>query len=138
MIRQRRLQHSLHMLATVAVLLMLCAPLLSRWMQSRDYGMVAALSALCSSRSTDVMPSHALPAPHRLAGVAAGDGERGMAHEAACDYCLLAARLLPWLAALVLLLPLLRGAAPAPAGRLPSSRSLVWRAHAARAPPLFS
>ncbi|WP_343237288.1 DUF2946 family protein [Xanthomonas sp.] len=122
----------------MAVLLMLCAPLLSRWGQSRDNGIAAALSALCSNRSMDVIPSHALPTSHPLAGAGAGDGEHGMADEAACDYCLLAARLLPWLAALVLLLPLLRSAAASPAGRRPSSRSLVWRAHAARAPPLFS
>jgi hypothetical protein len=59
-------------------------------------------------------------------------------HGEACEYCVLAMRLLPWLAVLVLLLPLLwrpRLVFPWSQQVLPALR---WPAHAARGPPRVS
>ncbi|KAG0769115.1 hypothetical protein G6F22_017411 [Rhizopus arrhizus] len=59
-------------------------------------------------------------------------------HGEACEYCVLAMRLLPWLAVLVLLLPLLwrpRLVFPWSQRVLPIAR---WPAHAARGPPRAS
>lgn len=56
-------------------------------------------------------------------------------HDAACDYCLLAGQVLPWLAVLVVFGPLLRTPGPALAYTVPPARTLAWRAHPARGPP---
>ncbi|GAE52223.1 hypothetical protein XPU_3755, partial [Xanthomonas arboricola pv. pruni str. MAFF 311562] len=56
----------------------------------------------------------------------------------ACDYCVLAARLLPWLALLVLCLLQARPA-PAPVHRQARATSTVrWAALGARGPPLHA
>jgi len=123
-------------LAMLAIVLMLAAPLLSRWQQARsgDWA-AAAASALCTSRglqSVLALPALSLPAH------AGAHDDGGMAHEQACDYCLLAARLLPLLALLLLVLPWLRQRAPLAASRAPVVDTGIWRAHAARGPPLSS
>ena len=124
------------MLAVVAIVLMLAAPLLSRWQQARSGGWAAAAAgALCTSRglqSIFALPAVSLPAH---AGV---HDEDGMPHAQACDYCLLAARLLPLLALLLLVLPWLRQRPPLASPRPPVVDTCIWRAHAARGPPLFS
>jgi len=59
-------------------------------------------------------------------------------HGEACDYCLMASRLLPWLAVCLLLLPLLWRPLPPARHAVVHHRALRWPAHAARGPPLHS
>jgi hypothetical protein len=124
------------MLAVVAIVLMLTAPLLSRWQQARSGDRAAAAAgALCTSgglHSILALPAVSLPAH---AGV---HDDGGMPHAPACDYCLLAARLLPLLGVLLLVLPWLRPRAPLATPRPPVVDTCSWRAHAARGPPLRS
>lgn len=124
------------MLAVVAIVLMLAAPLLSRWQQARSGDWAAAAAgALCTSRGLQSIL--ALPALSVPAHAGAHD-DGGMPHEQACDYCLLAARLLPLLALVLLVLPWLRQRAPLAAPRMPAVAAGLWRAHPARGPPAFS
>jgi hypothetical protein len=91
--------------------------------------------ALCTSGSLHsilALPAVSLPAH---AGV---HDDGGMPHAPACDYCLLAARLLPLLGVLLLVLPWLRPRAPLATPRPPVVDTCSWRAHAARGPPLRS
>jgi hypothetical protein len=123
------------MLAALAIVLMLVAPLLSRWQQMQPRAMAADAGALCTSRGLQwPLSPVATAAPH----AGAHDADGAMLHEHACDYCLLAARLLPWLAVLLVLLPWLRHHARPALPRTPAVAAGVWRAHAARGPPLFS
>ncbi|KLD78104.1 DUF2946 domain-containing protein [Xanthomonas hyacinthi] len=124
-------------LAMLAIVLMLAVPLLSRWRQARSGDWAAAAAgALCTSRGLQsILPLPAVGLPAHHAG-AHDDG--GMLHEQACDYCLLAARLLPLLALLWLVLPWLRQRAPLASPRPPVVDTGTWRAHAARGPPLHS
>jgi hypothetical protein len=57
-------------------------------------------------------------------------------HGEACEYCMMASRLMPWLAVLILLLPALPVIAPTVLRAVATPRSLRWPAHAARGPPL--
>lgn len=57
-------------------------------------------------------------------------------HGEACEYCMMASRLMPWLAVLILLLPALPVIAPTVLRAVAAPRSLPWPAHAARGPPL--
>ncbi|QDI02486.1 DUF2946 domain-containing protein [Xanthomonas cerealis pv. cerealis] len=124
------------MLAVVAIVLMLTAPLLSRWQQARSGDWAAAAAgALCTSGG--VQSILALPAVSLPGHTGAHDDGR-MLHAQACDYCLLAARLLPLLAVLLLLLPWLRQRPPLASPRPPVVDRCSWRAHAARGPPWFS
>lgn len=149
MIRSRPFLAVMHRFALVAALLMVCAPLVSRWLQASpaDHqplctrgGLREAMSVL--PEAGDPHAGHAMHATAALAGdmhgnAPAADAMAGHAgHGLACDYCVFAARLLPWLAVALLVLPLLRVAAPefrivpiAPA-------TLRWPAHAPRGPPL--
>ncbi|WP_141057634.1 DUF2946 family protein [Stenotrophomonas rhizophila] len=72
-------------------------------------------------------PSQTAPAPPL--DEHAGHGE-------ACEYCMMASRLMPWLAVLILLLPALAVIAPTVLRAVATPRSLRWPAHAARGPPL--
>ncbi|WIH04101.1 DUF2946 family protein [Xanthomonas translucens pv. graminis] len=123
-------------LAVLAIVLMLVAPLLSRWQQGRpgDWG-AATAGVLCTSRGLQAIL--ALPAVSSPGHAGAHD-DGGMAHAQACDYCLLAARLLPLLGGLLLVVPWLRPRAPLAAPRPPVVDTRSWRAHAARGPPLLS
>ncbi|MCC4598134.1 DUF2946 family protein [Xanthomonas campestris pv. phormiicola] len=125
------------MLAVVAIVLMLAAPLVSRWQQARSGAAAEAVAgAMCTSRGLQALPL----LPIATAALHAGmhDDGAGMPHEQACDYCVLAARLLPWLALLLVLLPWVRQHAPRVAPRMLAVRTANWRAHAARGPPLYS
>ncbi|MEG2806086.1 DUF2946 family protein [Stenotrophomonas sp.] len=75
--------------------------------------------------------AHDAPAPSAppLQDAHAGHGE-------ACEYCMMASRLMPWLAVLMLLLPALPVVAPIVLRAVARPRSLRWAAHAARGPPL--
>ncbi|PPT92410.1 hypothetical protein XthCFBP4691_04140 [Xanthomonas theicola] len=122
-------------LAVLAMALMLAAPLLSRWQQARSGDRAAAAGPLCSSRGLQSLP----PLPVVPVPVHPGthDGA-GLPHAPACDYCLLAARLLPVLALVLVVLRWLRHPAPRAAPRPPAAQRGMWRAHAARGPPLRS
>ncbi len=59
-------------------------------------------------------------------------------HGEACEYCMMASRLMPWLAVLIVLLPALPVIAPPVLRTVAAPRSLRWPAHAARGPPLHA
>lgn len=135
----------LHLLACLAVALMLLAPLISRWSQARMLEPMC-MSGPALSTSAAVHASHApaqahsaVPRDHGMPGAPqrAGDHDAAL-HGEACDYCMLAARLLPWLALLVLCL-LQRRPVPMP---LPAAvrawSALRWTALGARGPPLYA
>ncbi|HIE1101561.1 DUF2946 family protein [Stenotrophomonas maltophilia] len=140
MTRLSRPQRLLLQLAVLATLLMVLAPLVSRALQVQPMDHAARVgmdhAAMGHAMQDMAMPGHdhhsATPAsPSRPADPHAMHGE-------ACEYCVLAMRLLPWLAVLVLLLPLLwqpRLAFPWSQRVLPAAR---WPAHAARGPPRVS
>lgn len=128
--RRRRLYAFLLQLAFVATLLMALAPLLSRWQQAHGDPVM-----LMPGGMAHVMPDHAHhampaePAPQPPLDPHAGHGE-------ACEYCMMASRLMPWLAVLLVLLPALPRIAPPLQRAVLAPRSLHWPAHAARGPPL--
>lgn len=139
-IRARPLQTVMARLAWLAIVLMLCAPLLSRALQTP---MGTRFAELCTAQG---LKQVALDAPMAMSKAmdhgdhaqAAGGGDPHALHggEAACDYCLLAIRLLPVLAILLCWLRLPRSAGPhAMAMAWPRARA-AWPAHPARGPPL--
>lgn len=119
---------------------MVLAPLVSRALQAppMDHTAMAGMDhaamghdmhdmAMAGHDQHGAAPAAPLPAadPHAM-------------HGEACEYCVLAMRLLPWLAVLVLLLPLLwrpRLVFPWLQQVLPVPH---WPAHAARGPPRVS
>lgn len=132
----------LHVLACLAVALMLVAPLISRWSQAR------ALEPMCMSgpalatgtavhaghvpaqAQSAAHPDHSMPGAKQRAG----DHDAAL-HGEACDYCMLAARLLPWL----VLCLLQRRPVPMPLPATVRVRSaLRWSALGARGPPLYA
>ncbi|MCC4616041.1 DUF2946 family protein [Xanthomonas campestris pv. asclepiadis] len=138
-------QHCLHLLACLAVMLMLVAPLISRWSQAPSVEpMCMSGPALDAGGSLhaghQAMPAQTAAHQHDAAASPAKPhtGEHAGAHGEACDYCVLAARLLPWLALLVLYLLQLRQA-PAPVHWQARAASMVrWAALGARGPPLHA
>lgn len=144
----RRLLHAMHRLALMGALLMALAPVVSRWMQMHPAGAAAQLMALCTTGGLRLVEHHrssaALPPPAydtiTSVDTTADDGTRmpldqhaGMA----CDYCTLAARLLPFVVALLLLplIPLSRS--PRINDNVRPRATLAWPAHAARGPPAY-
>ena len=81
------------------------------------------------------MPGHAT-APAHTEPAAPIDPHAG--HGEACEYCMMASRLMPWLAVLIVLLPALPVIAPPVLRTVAAPRSLRWPAHAARGPPLHA
>ncbi len=161
---RRRPYAVLLQLAFVATLLMALAPLVSRWQQAHadapvmlmpmgmampgmDHPMPAPAPAADPHAGHHMAghatPAHALPA-HTMHGDAASDAPPAPApplsehagHGEACEYCMMASRLMPWLAVLILLLPALPVTAPALLRAVATPGSLRWPAHAARGPPL--
>jgi len=122
--RRRRPHRWIGQLALLATLLMVLAPLVSRVLQPHA---APALEQGPHSHHAGAAtaPASAPADPHAL-------------HGEACEYCVLATRLLPWLAACLLLLarlvwrprPHCHRASPTPAG-------LSWPAHGARGPPML-
>ncbi|GAE59660.1 hypothetical protein XPN_1566, partial [Xanthomonas arboricola pv. pruni MAFF 301427] len=99
------------MLACLAVLLMLVAPLISRWSQAQSPEPMCMSGPALDAGGSLHADHQALPAQtaaHHHAAAAPpakpNTGDHAGAHGEACDYCVLAARLLPWLALLVLCL----------------------------------
>ncbi|AVY67032.1 DUF2946 family protein [Xanthomonas translucens] len=118
--------------ALLATLLLVVAPVASRLLEAE-----ALWVPLCTSAGLQAALDS--PSLHSAAHTAHGDAsdaqrDHGPAH-AACDYCLLAARLLPGLAIVLLLAATL----PVPAAATPLRHrvhaSVPWRAHCARGPP---
>ncbi len=153
--RRRRPYAILLQLAFVATLLMALAPLLSRWQQAHGDpvmlmpgGMAHVMPAPSEVASSPPMHDHAAmhhdashampdhahhampaePAPQPPLDPHAGHGE-------ACEYCMMASRLMPWLAVILVLLPALPRIAPPILRSVATPRSLRWPAHAARGPP---
>lgn len=81
------------------------------------------------------MPGHATATAH-TEPAAPIDPHAG--HGEACEYCMMASRLMPWLAVLLVLLPALAVIAPPVLRSVATPRSLRWPAHAARGPPLHA
>ena len=149
--RSSRFQSSLLLLAFAAALLMAVAPVVSRWVQSHHAaheGMAMPGHAMASTAEGEghamhAGMDHAMHMGH-AAGTAAPSPKPQMpadphaAHGEACDYCTMASRLLPMLALLLVLAPLLYRLAPASPRRIDLPASLRWPAHLARGPPLFS
>ncbi|PTA71676.1 MULTISPECIES: DUF2946 domain-containing protein [unclassified Stenotrophomonas] len=124
-----RPQRFLLQLAVLATLLMVLAPLVSRALQAPPMDH----AAMGHDMHDMAMAGHeqhnaATTAPSRPADPHAMHGE-------ACEYCVLAMRLLPWLAVLVLLLPLLWRPRLTFAWTQQVLPALRWPAHAARGPP---
>ncbi|WP_411851959.1 hypothetical protein ACLB90_05390 [Stenotrophomonas sp. LGBM10] len=157
--RRRRPYAFFLQLAFVATLLMALAPLVSRWQQAHadaparvmpmgDHAMPGHDSAAHAMPMAD-MPRHHDMATHDMAAhglhgnapavpaapVPPPQGEHA-GHGEACEYCMMASRLMPWLAVLILLLPALPVIAPLVLRAVAGPRSLRWPAHAARGPPL--
>lgn len=83
------------------------------------------------------MSMHATPGAHD-APVPSPPMSEHAGHGDACEYCMMASRLMPWLAVLILLLPAMPVIAPRVLRAVPTPRSLRWPAHAARGPPAIS
>lgn len=152
-------------LAFVATLLMALAPLVSRWQQAHaeapvmlmPTGMAHAMSGPLDAHAghvmahqdmqhdgtqhhhmaTQPMPVHTMQGAHEQAAPSPPMGEHA-GHGDACEYCMMASRLMPWLAVLILLLPAMPVIAPRVRRAVPTPRSLRWPAHAARGPPARS
>ncbi len=165
--RRRAPYAALLQLAFVATLLMALAPLISRWQQSQGPqvmlmpgGMAHVMAAAIVAEEPAEAPAPAMdhhamghhdmamhdmsthdmstpraassdPAPSPAVDPHAGHGE-------ACEYCMMASRLMPWLAVLFVLLHALQLSAPAVLRTVATPRSLRWPAHAARGPPLYA
>jgi len=147
MFRTRPLQTWFARLALVAALLMVCAPLVSRWLQSTGGGYAELCTAeglkrvalappvMASMDSMDPAASHAGHAAPTQAAAAADHAAHG---EGACDYCLLAMRLLPALLCLLALFTLPRASQAPLAPAAPLAAAFPWPAHPARGPPLYA
>ncbi len=147
-------------LAFVATLLMALAPLVSRWQQAQGPSVMLMPGGMAHVMPPHEMAAHAMPAHHMTmhgssmhdmsmhdmsrhavapadtAPAAPIDPHAG--HGEACEYCMMASRLMPWLAVLILLLPALRVITPPVLRSVATPRSLRWPAHAARGPPLHA
>jgi len=153
MLRRRPLQTWFAPLALAAMALMLCAPLVSRCLQ----GSGPRSAELCTpeglrqvvldATGMPSMPGHAMDHAATAAmahagrahhGEPVGAGEHASHGEAACDYCVLAVRLLPALLWLLALLLVRTPAMPVPATAATPLRRLTWPAHPARGPPLYA
>jgi hypothetical protein len=149
MLRHRRFLLTMHRLALMGALLMAVAPVISRWVQSQASGAAPvaaqAIQALCHGQALPLAAmqhgGHAMPMAMGMSmSMDHGDGmPMPPGHdEAACDYCVLAANLLPFVLVL-LLLSLLQPAIGRVQQVLASPRaSAAWPAHAARGPPLHA
>ncbi|MDG2525761.1 DUF2946 family protein [Stenotrophomonas sp. HITSZ_GD] len=131
-------------LAWVAVVLMLCAPLLSRALQSPGMPRLVELCTSAGMQRVDLATLAPPVSPHAghaapLPGPDAPDGHAAHGGEAAaCDYCLLAIRLLPLFACLVLMLAWRAPTRPQASRPAAFVTAFAWPAHAARGPPLYA
>lgn len=145
--RSARFQSFVLLLAFAAALLMAVAPVVSRWLQSQ-LPMIAMEHAVHEVAMP--MPADAHAGHHDMQHVShsspalAADvkptppADPHAAHGEACDYCTMASRLLPWLAAILILAPLLYRLAPQSPRKTLRLVSLRWPAHPPRGPPALS
>ena len=116
------------------------APTLDSGMSHHDMQAMAA-----SDSATHAMAMHDMPM-HDMSGHAAAPADPApgppidphAGHGEACEYCMMASRLMPWLAVAIVLLPALPVIAPPVLRTVVTPRSLRWPAHAARGPPLHA
>lgn len=118
-------------LALAATLLMALAPVLSRALQATPPGSHAGL---VQDHLAHGAGSHHMAGEERL-GTPSGPHA---AHGEVCDYCTMASRLLPWLAVLLVLLPLCARLSVHPPRATTLPASVRWPAHPPRGPPAFS
>ncbi|MBB4125834.1 hypothetical protein GGR77_001105 [Xanthomonas translucens] len=147
MLRQRRFLQVMYRLALMGALLMTVAPVVSRWVQSAT-DPLGQLTALCTSRGVQRLDlgavigsahaTHATSLDLTMPGMDQGntgampaDHHDGMA----CDYCVLAANLLPFVLVLLVLPLLLHAAMRLPAAQMMPRATSAWPAHGARGPP---
>lgn len=103
--RSTRFQRWMSHLACVAVLLLVTAPTLSRWLPHVEAAGEDHMAMMMANGAGEMMSMrhHAMPAPEKvpmpMGGTHAGD---------VCAYCPLLASLLPTLLVLAILLPLLQ------------------------------
>lgn len=133
---------------------MAVAPVVSRWMQSRHHAEMAmpmmdhaaAMPAMDASAG-EHSGHHGMSAEEHALHMAGGDvakqkpsapADPHAAHGEACDYCTMASRLLPLLALLLVLAPLLYRLAPPVPRTQYVPACLRWPAHPARGPPQLS
>ncbi|MGH8054413.1 MAG: DUF2946 family protein [Stenotrophomonas sp.] len=150
--RSARFTSCFLLLAFAATLLMAVAPVVSRWIQAghaQHAAMMETTREAAANVSADPHANHhgmsvGEHARHMAGNVAAEivkpqpPVDPHAAHGEACDYCTMASRLLPWLALLLVLAPLLYRLAPESPRTVHLPSSLRWPAHLARGPPLFS
>ncbi|WP_065868203.1 MULTISPECIES: DUF2946 family protein [Stenotrophomonas] len=148
--RSLRFQSFALLLAFAAALLMAVAPVVSRWLQSQQLpiqGMDHAVHEIAMQMPADGHAEHhdMQHMPHAgHEAVAAGEkpapapADPHAAHCEACDYCSMASRLLPWLAVMLVLAPLLYRLAPQSPRKTHHAASLRWPAHPPRGPPALS
>ena len=147
--RSVRFQSFVLVLAFAAALLMAVAPVVSRWLQSQQMQMTAmdhaahevamAMPADAHAGHHDMQRmSHTAPAPAATDVKPSPPADPHAAHGEACDYCTMASRLLPWLAVILILAPLLYRLAPQSPRKTLRLASLRWPAHPPRGPPALS
>ncbi|MEN5208434.1 DUF2946 family protein [Stenotrophomonas terrae] len=148
--RSLRFQSFVLLLAFAAALLMAVAPVVSRWLQSQQLpiqGMDHAVHEIAMQMPADEHSGHHDMQHMAHTGheaVAAGEkpaptpADPHAAHGEACDYCTMASRLLPWLAVILILAPLLYRLAPQSPHKTLRLASLRWPAHPPRGPPALS
>ena len=146
--RSLRFQSFVLVLAFAAALLMAVAPVVSRWLQSQQLPMSAmehAAHEVAMPMPADAHAGHhdMQHMSHAAAALAVIDvkpppADPHAAHGEVCDYCTMASRLLPWLAAILILAPLLYRLAPQSLRKTLRLVSLRWRAHPPRGPPALS
>ena len=149
--RRRRPYAFFLQLAFIATLLMALAPLLSRWQQAHGDPVMLMPGGMAHVMQAPPADDASMPMTHHH-----GMHHEGMHHDLAqasppsspppldphaghgeaCEYCMMASRLMPWLAVLLVLLPALPVIAPPVLRSVAAPRSLRWPAHAARGPPL--
>ncbi|MCC4621475.1 DUF2946 family protein [Xanthomonas cassavae CFBP 4642] len=142
MLRSFRHHRLMHLPACLAVLLLLVAPLISRWNQAPSQEPMC-ISGPAGSLAAALLRQQGASVPHashhdgHVAAIGQHPGDHDAArHGDACDYCVLAARLLPWLVLAVLCLLQLRPTTVSTRGGAPRRAALRWAAHGARGPPL--
>ncbi|MCC8537510.1 DUF2946 family protein [Xanthomonas axonopodis pv. poinsettiicola] len=144
MLRSLRRHRPMHLLACLALLLLLVAPPISRWNQGLAQEPMCT-SGQAGSLAAMLLPQRAISAQHAshhaelAAAISRHPGDHDAAHHGeACDYCVLAARLLPWLVLAVLCLLQLRPTTTSTRADAPRRAALRWAAHGARGPPLYA
>jgi len=144
MLRSFSRHRLLHLLACLAVALMLVAPLISRWSQTRSIEPMCmgapalpAESVLYDGHRTQPINTSV---HHQYPGAALAPAHAGThdtaTHGEACDYCVLAARLIPLFSVALLCLLRLRPTLAAKHRQASVRPVLRWTALGARAPPL--